>query len=176
MTLGCLTGNGKGVPVEGSYTFLRRGVKEECFPDLMEEEAGGRGPIPFSEGRLTDGDPATRIGWKGGTMGEIGVDIVVDLKGRYFVDRVVLHRGMCEQKETPTAQHGHVKPGEVPDYVESTGPNGVEVYASAEEEGPCFLAGRLGEKARMTPLREKTLSVSLGVEAKTLILRLDSFK
>ena len=174
MILGCLTGSGKGVPVEGGYTFLRRGLKEELFPDLMGEKTGG-GPIAFSEGRLTDGDPSTGIGWKGGTMGEIGVDIVVDLKDRYFVDRVVLHQGMREPEKCPSAQHGNVKPGEVPDYVEPMGLNGVEVYASTEEGGGFFLAGRLGERRQKTPLREKTLSVGLGVEAKELILRLDAF-
>lgn len=180
MTLGCLTGSGKGIPVEGSYTFLHRGLKKELFPDLMEETAGGvcrwQTPVPFSEGTLTDGDPSTMVGWKGGTMGEIGVEIVVDLKDRYFVDRVVLHQGGHTEEETPGAsQKGKVRPGEVPDYVEPTGLNGVEVYARAKEHGPYFLAGRLGEKAQKTPLRERTLSISLGVEARELVLRLDSF-
>jgi len=87
MAVGCLTGNGKGSPVEGSYRLLRRGTDRELPPDLEGEE---RGRVSFREGILTDGDTSTSLGWKGTTLGEVGVDLVVELGGRYFLDRVVL--------------------------------------------------------------------------------------
>ena len=87
MAIGCLTGNGKGRPVEGSYRLLRRGTDKELPPDLEGEE---RGRISFGEGILTDGDTSTSLGWKGTTLGEVGLDLAIELGGKYFLDRVVL--------------------------------------------------------------------------------------
>lgn len=91
--LGCLTGNGRERPVEGSYRFLRRGTDRELPPDLEGEESSAS----FSEGVLTDGDLSTSVGWKGTTLGEVGVDVAMELGGRYFLDRVVLRgaSGIC---------------------------------------------------------------------------------
>ncbi len=175
MSLGCLTGNSKGAAVGGSYTYRQRGRSETFAPDLVEDKAGAGEAISFSSGSLTDGDANTQIGWIGNTVGEMGADIVIDLKGSYFVDRVVLHQAGSEVEEEPTAvKYGNVAIGEVPDYVEPAGVNCVEVYAR-NDDGELILAGRLGQRRQITPLSESALSVGIGLEATELIVRMDSF-
>ncbi len=175
MSLGCLTGNGKAGQIDGSYSYRQRGYGETFPPDLAADKSGADGAIGFSAGSLTDGDANTQIGWVGNTVGEMGADIVIDLKGTYFVDRVVLHQAGREVEEKPTAvKYGNVTIGEVPDYVEPAGVNCVEVYAR-EGNGELILAGRLGQRRQGKPLDDESLSVNVGIEATELIVRMDSF-
>ncbi len=176
MTLGCLTGNGQGPQINGTYAYRQRGRSGTFSPDLSEDKGGAGRKIAFSAGSLTDGDPNTQIGWNGNTTaGEMGADIVIDLKGRYFVDRVVLRQVSRAQKESPIeAKYGNVAIGEVPDYVEPVGVNCVEVYAR-DGSGEFVLAGRLGQRRQGKPLDQNALSVGVGLEATELIVRMDSF-
>lgn len=175
MNLGCLTGGSKADRIDGSYSYRQRGRAGAFAPDLFEEKAGPAGEIAFSAGSLTDGKAETQIGWIGNTVGEMGADIAIDLKGPYFVDRVVLQQASREQEEAPTAvKYGNVAIGEVPDYVEPAGLNCVEVYAR-NGEGEMILAGRIGQRRQNKPLSESALSVNVGVEATELVVRMDSF-
>ena len=175
MSLGCLTGNGKGTQIDGTYAYRQRGRTEAFPPDLKADKVGADGAIAFSAGSLTDGDADTQVGWIGNTVGEMGADIVIDLKGRYFVDRVVLHQARREAEELPTAgKYGNVAIGEVPDYVEPVGVNCVEVYAR-NSDGELILAGTLGQRRQVKPLDDEALSVSVGEETDQLIVRMDSF-
>jgi len=175
MSLGCLTGNGKATQIDGSYSYQQRGRSEAFPPDLKADKAGADGAIGFSAGSLTDGDASTQIGWIGNTVGEMGADIVIDLKGPYFVDRVVLRQAGREVEEKPTAvKYGNVAIGEVPDYVEHAGVNCVEVYARTDD-GELILAGRLGQRRQGKAMDEKVLSVGVGMEATELVVRMDSF-
>ena len=96
MNIGCLTGNGRRSPVDGSYAFCAPGVTDSLAPDLQPDRASGSGPFAFVEGVLTDGEAESGIGWRGATVGETGVDIVVQLGERCFVDRVVLRPPQTE--------------------------------------------------------------------------------
>jgi hypothetical protein len=150
MPLGCLSGNGRAAAIEGGYSYQRRGLKEELFPDLVEEKAGKSGWIPFSEGSLTDGDGSTVVGWRGDSLGEIGVDVSVDLKKPYFIDRVVLVQGQNAL-------------------------NSVEVYARSRVGSGYRLVGQVKTSFPGKPITEERISISLGLEASDLIIRLDSF-
>ncbi len=175
MSLGCLTGNGKGTKIDGSYSYQQRGRVEAFPPDMVPDKAGGEAAIAFSAGSLTDGEAGTQVGWIGNTVGEMGADIVIDLKGSYFVDRVVLHQVGREAEELPTAdKYGNVAIGEVPDYVEPTGVNCVEVYAR-NSNGELFLAGAVGKRRQVKPLDDESLSVSVAEVTDQLIVRMDSF-
>ena len=158
MPLGCLTGNGRASAVEGCYTYQRRGLKEELFPDLIEEKAVKDGFIPFSEGSLTDGDESSTVGWRGSTLGEIGVDIAVDLKRPYFIDRVVILQEVRRRDNRVTSAL-----------------NGVWVYARRSVRDGYRLVGRVEASLRGKPITEERISVSVGLEASALIIRLDSF-
>ena len=158
MPLGCLTGNGKAEAVEGCYTYQRRGLKEELFPDLIEEKAVKSGSIPFTDGSLTDGDETSMVGWSGDTLGEIGVDIAVEFKKPYFIDRVVV------------VQDVRRKEGQV-----TSALNGLWVYARRNPEEGYRLVGRLETSLPGKPITEERVWVNVGLEASSLIVRLDSF-
>ena len=157
MLLGCLTGNGRAVAVEGCYTYQRRGLREEFFPDLIEEKAGKGGWIPFSEGSLTDGDESTVVGWRGISLGEIGVDMAVDLKKPYFIDQVVLIQELRPGGQPPTSAL-----------------NSVEVYARSRLGSGYRLAGQIKTSFSGKPIPEERISIRLGLEASDLIIRLNS--
>ena len=166
-TLGCLTGNGRGIPIDGTYAYHRRGLKEALPPDLAEEDAPISRPIPFASGSLCDGNDETSVGWKGRTVGESGVDIVIDLKDLCFVDRVVLRR-----------PEGDTPPGQMPenrDYAEPSGLSCVAVYARAETDAGFVLSGRAGEPGPAA-LPDDAHAVSVATGARELIVRLISFQ
>jgi len=177
MILGCLTGNGRGTPIEGNYAYEKRGVKEALPPDLVQEKANRRSPVAFSEGALTDGDPETLVGWKAITVGEQGVDIRVDLGTDYFVDRVIL-RPRLEETRTPQREKTETPGGqgsEVVDYVEPSGLSGVEVYAKSADADGFRIVGRTGGKGP-GPIGQEAVTIHVGVEAQELKVRLISFR
>src|SRR5262245_55504154 len=92
--LGCLTGNRRQPPIGGRYSFRRRGLLQPLAPDLTPDDGGEDDSVAFAAGALTDGDDVTRVGWRGRTVGEVGLDICVALGQRLFVDRVVLRQAV----------------------------------------------------------------------------------
>ena len=175
MVLGCLTGNGKQDAIEGTYTYRQRGKADVLPPDLQSDKADASGAIAFSAGSLTDGKPDTIVGWNGNTLREMGVDIVFDLKGEYFIDRVIIHQVGRAEPELPTPdKFGNVSLGEVPDYVEPAGLNYAEVYVRLPD-GNKILAGKIGRKRHTKPMEEQTISIDVGLEATEVVVRIDSF-
>lgn len=177
MIIGCLTGNGKRPPLDGAYAFYAPGVTDPLAPDLRPDRAPGGGPFPFSEGALTDGDPATGVGWRAGTVGEIGVDIVLRLGERCFVDRVILHQ-LSGEREIP--KRALLAPPsadgiEAVGHVEADGLSSVEVYAASPGGDGLALVGRAGLRGPDV-FPDGPLSVSVGVEAEELVVRLLSYR
>ena len=176
MNIGCLTGNGRRSPVEGSYAFCAPGVIDSLAPDLQPDRDSGSGPFSFSEGVLTDGDKESGIGWRGATVGETGVDIAVQLGAVCFVDRVVLRppqvEGAVESQSTALPASGNI---EAAGHVDPEGLSRVEVYATLPgADGPA-LVGRIGERGP-SGFGGGPIAVSVGVEASELVIRLISFQ
>ena len=101
MIIGCLSGSGRGTAVSGTYRFCVPGGSNPLAPDLVAEREEGAGPFGFAEGTLTDGDDSTEVGWRSGSVGEVGVDIIVNLGARHFVDRILLHQCLGSQPRGP---------------------------------------------------------------------------
>lgn len=74
--------------LDGTYTYCRRATKKPFFPDLKPDAGGTSGTISFAQGSLFKGDAP--VGWKLMTVYDVGVDIVIDLGRRCFVDRIIL--------------------------------------------------------------------------------------
>ena len=158
MVLGCLTGNGKISPIDGYYTYRHRGLKSELFPDLMHERVVRSGLVPFSKGSLTDGDLSSKVGWKGTSLGEIGVDVHFDLKGKYFIDRIVIIQEVNYRENYAVS-----------------GLSNVEVFAKEGYDEDLRLVGRFIGHGKDKIIDENSFSISLGQEATYLIVRLNSF-
>ena len=175
MTIGCLTGNGKRSSIDGTYAFHAPGVIDPLAPDLAPDRTEGAGPFSFSDGALTDGDATTGVGWRALAVGETGVDIVLELGAPYFVDRVVLHPPQVRQASAtePVArpETGNI---EAAGHVEPDGLSSVEVYAMSAEADGLALVGRAGQRGSGV-FPDGPISVSAGVEATGLVVRLISF-
>ncbi len=173
---GRLTGNGVEPPVAGTYRFCRRGLEQDLPPDLASD-VSQHGPISFATGRLTDGK-GNPVGWRGSTLTELGADIVIELGGTYFIDRVVLVQVLHEsQKEMPSSSLSMDAFGVAAPAV-SGGSGGIShlaVYAAGGENGALRLLGRIGQDNadRALPAR---VEVSVGALASQLVLRFTSFR
>ena len=128
----------------GMYTYYRRGTNKPFFPDLMADRGGARGLIPFAKGGLFRAGP---VGWKGGSLHDIGLDMLINLKTPCFVDRVVI------AQDAPS----------------SSAFAGVTALVSCD--GKAFhAAGRLDSGVRGM-IADETVVVPLGVTARVLVLR-----
>ena len=178
MIIGCLSGSGRGAAIDGTYTYCVPGRTDPLAPDRAADGQGGAGPIPFGDGVLTDGDPATQVGWASGTVGEVGVDIVVALGARHFVDRVLLHQPGPEEatSQGPSAAAA-VAAGDIESigHVEPAGLSRVEVYAACGDEPGLSLVGHAGQRGSET-FAQGPITVCAGVEADQIIVRLISFQ
>jgi hypothetical protein len=176
MMIGCLTGNGKRPPIDGTYAFHVLGLVDTLPPDLQADRTPGSGPFRFQEGALTDGDATTGVGWRGTTVGETGVDIVLHIGTRCFVDTIVLHQLPTEGAASGRGPVAH--PGadgiEAMGHVEPEGLSGVEVYATSPGADSLVLVGRTGRRGSIFP--DGPIPVSVGVEAVEIIVRLFSYR
>ena len=175
MIIGCLSGSGRGTAVEGTYTFCVPGRTNPLAPDLQPDRTPGAGPFRFAEGALTDGDAATQVGWRALTVGEVGVDIAIQLGGHHFVDRVLLHQPASPEAPAPAIPAGAVGAEGIESigHVEPAGLSRVEVYAAGPESQGLSLVGHAGRRGAAT-LPEGPISVCAGVEAEELVVRLIS--
>ncbi len=173
MKLGRLSGNGEGALVDGSYCYRRRGLEEVLLPELAPDAGGGSAWIPFSEGDLTSGGPMAEVGWRGSAVGEIGVDIVIDMREMCFLDRVVLRQSSRGNPLGAGPKLAGKEDAEKADRVAPTGPGEVEVYARGHD-GILVLAGRLGDREQVDPLPQEVITVELGIEAREMVVRLYS--
>ena len=183
MVIGCLTGNGKRVPIQGDYTFCAPGLTDPLPPDLVPEPAPNDGAHAFGQGALTDGDPDTCIGWRAATVCESGVDIVVRLGSRCFVDHVVLRQpssGQPAPPPRPTAASA-TEGIEALGHVEPAGMSCVEVYAGmdtgdAEDAGAGLrMVGKAGQRGP-DGFPDGPIPISVGVEAEELVIRVTSYQ
>ncbi|MFA6108787.1 MAG: family 20 glycosylhydrolase [Candidatus Latescibacterota bacterium] len=176
MVIGCLSGSGRGTAIDGSYAFLVPGQTTPLAPDLEPDRAPDAGPFGFGEGRLTDGSADTQVGWRSGTVGEVGVDLVIHLSGPHFVDRVLLHQPAPREapaKAKSASRRGGADGIEAIGHVEPAGLSRVEVYA-AGPGGPS-LVGHAGQRGP-APFPTGPIVVSIGVEAEELVVRLISYQ
>ena len=171
MTLGCLTGNGKRQPIEGSYTLCAPGLTTPLLPDLKPEPVEGASH-PFHEGALTDGDHATGIGWRAATVCETGVDIVVRFGTRCFIDHVVLHPPSSGGDTPPptTAKVSADEGIESIGHVEPAGLACVEAYASTGTGNALGMVGGTGRRGSDL-IPDGPITVSVGVEAEEIVIR-----
>jgi hypothetical protein len=154
---GCLTIN-----VDGAYSYYRRGKKEEFPPDLKLDSGEGR--ISFREGILTNGKPSDLVGWKGDSLGEEGVDILIDLKKSYFIDRVILTQEITRCMDREEARS-----------ISSSAVSEVSVYTKRGKEGFQF-SGWTRERIPNEPILDEELSIELGLEADNILVHLASFR
>ncbi len=98
----CITGNAMGplsvrnIKVDGCYTYFDAGTDTYFFPRdkrKLSEENHRNCWIPFSEGKLTDGNLATGVGWPNLWTGSNGIDVVFDLGKLYNITRVEILSG-----------------------------------------------------------------------------------
>ena len=98
----CLTGNAMGPlslrnkKIEGCYTYFDAGTDTYFFPrdkKHVSEENIRNDWVPFSEGKLTDGNLSTGVGWPNLWTGSNGIDVVFDLGDFYNVSRVEILSG-----------------------------------------------------------------------------------
>ena len=76
--------------VAGSYTYRRRGVSSELFPDtLFQDKGGDSGWLAFAGASLTSNGNKPVI-WDSHTVGGSGLDVVFDLGADYWVGEVVI--------------------------------------------------------------------------------------
>ena len=128
----------------GMYTYYRCGTNNFLFPDLFPDRGGAKGLIPFAKGGLFRAEP---VGWKGGSLYDVGFDVFIDLKTTCFVDRVVI------AQDTPS----------------SSAFAGVTALVSCD--GKTFrTAGRLDPGVRGM-IADETVVVPLGVTARVLVMR-----
>jgi hypothetical protein len=143
----CLTGNAvdayrtRNKQIPGTYTYTDPMTNDPWFPHYFlpgtgpEQDYGKyRGHIPFSKGRLTDGQTVTSVNWPAFWGGHHGQDITFDLQKEYEITRVVVKSSWIGQRMS----HLMLKsPGEVvytlvasvPDKVafKTTAPTGEEM-------------------------------------------------
>ena len=176
MTIGCLSGSGRGAAIDGTYSYCVPGRMDPLPPDRGADVQ--RGPTPFTAGVLTDGDAATQVAWASGSVGEVGVDIVVELGERHFVDRVLVHQPGSEEvaNKGPSAAAA-VAAGDIESigHVEPAGLSRVEVYAACGGDSALSLVGHAGQRGSET-FPEGPVTVCAGVEADQVIVRLISFQ
>ncbi|MFH1571022.1 MAG: hypothetical protein ABIL09_23720, partial [Gemmatimonadota bacterium] len=178
MIIGCLSGSGRGAAIDGTYAFCIPGRVEPLVPDLQADRAAGAGPFAFAGGALTDGDSATQVGWRSGTVGEVGVDVLVDLGSRHFVDRVLLHQ---PERKGPAARGpsaaAAIAAGDIESigHVEPAGLSRVEVYAVGADGQGLSLVGHAGERGSAT-FPEGPVTVWVGLETGELVVRLISYQ
>ncbi|MBN1641694.1 MAG: family 20 glycosylhydrolase [Anaerolineae bacterium] len=173
MIIGCLTGNGKDPLVAGSYAFCVPGLTTPLAPDLQPNCAPGSGPFAFAEGALTDGDMECTVAWRANRVGETGVDVVLQLGARCFVDHVVVRQPVQAQ----AGPEGAPVPGQVEaaGHVEPDGLSAVEVYAVAPGGTGLALVGRAGQRGPEVFPRGP-ISVGVGVETGEIVVRLVSYQ
>ncbi len=86
----CLTGNARNrtdnFRIKGRYSVLMPGLAAPGWP-----EGPAQKDVSFSRGILTDGKEDTLLEWDDGEFGSLGRDVVVDLGGEYFLDRVEVY-------------------------------------------------------------------------------------
>lgn len=170
--IGCLTGN-RGVRLlEGEYAFHAPGLKQPCAPDLEPDRCEGHGPFVFSKGHLTDGDAATGVGWQGTSVGEVGVDVKVNLGSLCFVDQVVLRQPA--RLASPAAAPTGADNIEAAGHAEPEGICRVEVYARRPGDAGMSLVGQAGQRGPAN-FPEGPIRVNVGAEAQELAVRLISF-
>lgn len=163
MLYGRLLSNTNPQPVEGTYGFRRPGLEAVLPPEAAEgEELANSHPI--GEGPLFRG-AQTHIRWQAHRVTDLGVDVLVELRGSVFVDHVVL-AGPAEQ---PGAG-GHVRtaPGGAGSRETAGAPVGVhrvDVFVREVAGAPFRPAG--GSAASAGPL-----TVSVGRTAAAVRLRL----
>ena len=138
--------------VDGFYTYKRRGLSTELFPDLKPDKGGLRGWISFKQGSLS-GD--AEVAWRGETLGEEGVEIIVDLKGTYFIDQITLH-------QVPEEKRGVLEYGLA----------SISVYGG-KEKGQMRLMEWTGDG--VNPISSDKVSLKIGAEASFLIIHITSF-
>ena len=130
--------------LSGTYTYYRRGTNEFFFPDLMPDRGGASGFIPFAKGGLFRAEP---VGWKGGSLYDVGLDVFIALKTACFIDRVVIAQ----------------------DTASSSAFAGVTALVSCD--GKTFrTAGRLDPGVRGM-IDDEAVVVPLGVTARVLVMR-----
>ena len=82
----------------GAYTYRRRGLTTELFPDTFFRDAAGQtGWLPFAQGTLTN-NRSDFVIWDGRTIGGSGVDVVFDLGADCWLDQVIVQHaraGAC---------------------------------------------------------------------------------
>lgn len=104
----CLTGNATGesaelnLELEGRYTYTDGGTDAASFPYIDPHRPTGRvtnvdepmlngGWVPFNEGKLSDGDMQTRVGYPIYHQGSRGHDFIFDFGSDHAIDAVELH-------------------------------------------------------------------------------------
>ncbi|MHB0877155.1 MAG: family 20 glycosylhydrolase [Anaerolineae bacterium] len=173
---GCLTGSGLSAPVAGHYRYCRRGLATPFPPDLT---AGGEsGDVPFATGRLTGGEAAP-IGWKGASLGQVGADIVIDLGGVYFVDRVILHQADpntldAGPRHDPLTADASTPVASRPRSIVPWGLSHVAVYTRESDGAAAQLAARVGTANQASPLSEVDVTAVVGVPARELTVRISA--
>jgi len=163
-------------PIAGYYAYHAKGVRDPLLPDLVPDAADSE-RIPFSEGSLTDGDASTCVGWRAATVGETGVDLLIDLRGPHFIDRVVVHQPGPggPASATPDAAPPSTDNIEAVGHVEPSGLSCLEVYASRQDGDGPVLAGRSGEPGPDV-VPAGPVQISVGAEASELCVRLISYQ
>ena len=140
MIIGCLTGKEPRPRLDGRYSYHAPGLRTPLDPDL-QPDASSR---TFADGALT-GDDASIVAWSAAAVGDTGVDIVLALGRRCFVDRVIV-RGL-----PPLRRQAAVEASPDTDNIEAAGhvePDGIscaEVYATYT---PADLPGALSRAGR----------------------------
>ena len=177
MIIGCLTGNGKRSPIAGSYAYCAPGLTLPLAPDLAPDRAPGSGPFAFAEGALTDGVAGSGVAWRAATVTQAGVDVVIRMEARSFVDRVIVRQEGAGQGVPAGAPLVRPAAGniEAAGHVESEGLSGVEVYALSDGSADLALVGRAGGRGPEVYPRGPIV-VSVGVETDALVVRLLSFQ
>jgi hypothetical protein len=133
--------------LSGTYTYYHRGTNEFFFPDLIPDRGGLSGFIPFAKGGLFRAEP---VGWKGGSLYDVGLDLFIALKTACFIDRAVIAQ----------------------DTASSSAFAGVAALVSCD--GKTFrAAGRLDPGVRGI-IEDESVVVPIGVTARVLVMRFAS--
>ncbi|NOY08130.1 MAG: family 20 glycosylhydrolase [Spirochaetes bacterium] len=155
---GCLT-----KIVNGAYRYYRRGLKKNFNPDL-KKDGGEEGWISFKRGKLTDDKPSNLVGWKGLSMGEEGVDILIDLKGLYFIDKIILKQEITRCVDREEARS-----------ILSSAVSEITVYTKRGEED-FKLSARMMEGIPNDPILKEEIPLDLGEEAGYILIHVGSFR
>jgi len=145
----CLTGCGYNLPVKGSYTYRFTSSKKNYFPELYKEEYTQTGRISFDKGNLTNGKNCA-TGWNSLRIIRQPVDIIFGFRIPYFIDHIILKQNTrCSDGKTTAAL------------------SRVQVFFPEKtDDAVCTAEG--------DPILTEKISMAAGVQAKQIIIRLET--